>query len=587
VKLVVVVALAGCLTAPTTPTPICTKNDDCDTAHGEVCDEGMCWGNPPPGPFLVAVTPPSDRDLAPTETVLDSIPANGYAGDLALDNPVSFAGRVEAFCATSCTHASVAATITIARPSKFPGGAGFHLQIPSKPDLTDISENSFKVSLPPTLAGDAMYTVTIVPDGRGDMPTGTITPAQLVPPTQLQLQLDGTGGPRLVTLGAATLPVIDGFVQTSIGVKLPHHRVVALGHWDKDAPFTEVSTVAYTDTSGHYAITLSAGLVGNIDIVAKSYDPDPAPVLHVGAVPVTTASINISQPASIGGPVNIPVTIRGVNGDGEVVPVDGASVIVTAQTTPSFPQTAFSIVTAQATTGADGTVVISLVDSPAYNTIYKLGVIPPQSSSFSVIYDEDFVIGSDYSDVRLGSRLALHGVVLDADNNPAGGVAVTAQPSLKFTWSLDDDSQKFLAQIPAATAITSDDGRFVVFVDRQLGPVWGAYDLAFEPATSSHAPNFLDTSIDVLRDGRTDLVRNEKLPPAAFIKGRIVDGMTTKNPVIGGEVRVFQVPSDYAAKVCGFVMNAPPGCPIPAALLGRGTSDDVGVVRMTLPRMQP
>jgi hypothetical protein len=166
-------------------------------------------------------------------------------------------------------------------------------------------------------------------------------------------------------------------------------------------------------------------------------------------------------------------------------------------------------------------------------------------------------------------------------------VAVTAQPSLKLNWSLDDHSQQFLAQIPAATAITPDTGDFVVFVDPQIGDVWATYDLAFEPATSSHAPNLVKTQIDIPRDaGRTDDdLGTIQIPEAAFIHGRIVDHST--NPVEGGEVRVFATPiymNPNNADLCIQTMHVPPGCPIPAVLLGHGTSDGLGIVRLTLPR---
>jgi hypothetical protein len=199
-----------------------------------------------------------------------------------------------------------------------------------------------------------------------------------------------------------------------------------------------------------------------------------------------------------------------------------------------------------------------------------------------VILDDEFTLGDDHSDIRLSPRLAVHGIVVDENGDPIGGVAVTAQAALRFMWSLEAAPQAFVAEVPAATSITSDAGDFVVFVDPLITGAWGSYDFAFEPATSSTSPNWVVPQIDVPREPmRTDfdlgVVRS---PSAAFIHGRIVDRST--NPVGGGEVRIFTTPS-YPT-LCAEAQHAPAGCPIPAILEGHGTSDDVGVVRMRLPR---
>ncbi|MBV8763235.1 MAG: hypothetical protein JO257_38480, partial [Deltaproteobacteria bacterium] len=93
----VLVLAAGCLSIPSKERPACTMDSDC--ASGEVCGEGVCWGNPPMGMFAAALVPPSDRDDV-VQTQLGSlmIPQNGWLGDVALEAPVTFSGRVEAYC---------------------------------------------------------------------------------------------------------------------------------------------------------------------------------------------------------------------------------------------------------------------------------------------------------------------------------------------------------------------------------------------------------------------------------------------------------------------------------------------------------
>jgi hypothetical protein len=48
-------------------------------------------------------------------------------------------------------------------------------------------------------------------------------------------------------------------------------------------------------------------------------------------------------------------------------------------------------------------------------------------------------------------------------------------------------------------------------------------------------------------------------------------------------LKIFQLP-DVAPSYCEELRNAPANCPIPAQLLGRGTSDVAGTVRVSLPR---
>ena len=63
--------LAGCLDVPSGPDVECSTTSDCDSASGEICDEGVCWGNPPQGMYAVVISPPSSRkDLVPRELTM-------------------------------------------------------------------------------------------------------------------------------------------------------------------------------------------------------------------------------------------------------------------------------------------------------------------------------------------------------------------------------------------------------------------------------------------------------------------------------------------------------------------------------------
>src|SRR5262249_2644908 len=131
--------------------------------------------------------------------------------------------------------------------------------------------------------------------------------------------------------------------------------------------------------------------------------------------------------------------------------------------------------------------------------------------------------------------------------------------------------------------ITLGDGGFYVYVDPLIAGAWGYYDLEFEPPMTSGAPLWTVSDLAIPRSLMVTSVELDKvtIPDAAWIHGRITDsgGM----PVGGGELRVF-VPPPPNPSLCTQVAHAPDDCAIPAQLVGHGTSDDTGTVRLTLAR---
>ena len=122
-RLLALTLLAGCLSVPRQQKPACSSSDDC--GGGEVCDEGVCYGNPPAGMFAAALGAPSDRtNVVQTELPQLAVPSDGWLGDVVIDSPITLAGRVVAYCAApmACTDATLPATITVTRASLFPGG---------------------------------------------------------------------------------------------------------------------------------------------------------------------------------------------------------------------------------------------------------------------------------------------------------------------------------------------------------------------------------------------------------------------------------------------------------------------------------
>jgi hypothetical protein len=207
-------------------------------------------------------------------------------------------------------------------------------------------------------------------------------------------------------------------------------------------------------------------------------------------------------------------------------------------------------------------------------------VIPPANSALGIVFDAPFSL-SNTAPIRLLSRVEMHGRVVDQAGNPISGISVTARPSLRFRWSLDSDPQQFLRKVPDATYITSADGTFIVWVDGLVGDIYSGYDLELDAPAGSPVPSWFVTDIQMPRPVPDAIYLPDiAFPDAAFVHGTIVDSAGLMVP--GGELRIFKVDNDMS--LCDMVPRAPTDCTIPAQVLGHGTSDDVGVVKLTLPR---
>jgi protocatechuate 3,4-dioxygenase beta subunit len=576
-------SLAGCLNVPSATQTACSTDNDCDSTAGEVCDEGVCWGDPPTGSFAATLGAPSTRsDLVPVEMPLLSIPGDGYLGDLALDAPVTLSGRVETEDRTS-----VDATITISRPSLFAGGPGFKAVVSSSPNVSGVS---FTVAVPPTHDGDPPYQILVMPNGRGDALADSTAVGRSVPPAYTTLSIgDNTVAPTM-TLGDPALTTVSGVVLDTTGKPLPHYRVSALGRWDAETSPSEVSSVAYTGSDGAYAITLAAGLFGGVTVVAKPYDTV-APTLELSGFTITASSThNLSQPANLGTPIALTVPVEGLDSGGSASPVVGARVTITASAVstnlPNVQQTA--TMTVEDITDASGNAHLTIVGGGTLGNNYTLSIVPPASSNLGAVFEEPLSLTglgptATLDTDRLDPRIAIRGVVVDTDGDPLSNVSVTVRPSLKFLWSLAAEPQAFVTAIPPPTTVTPPTGDFVLWVDPIVAGVWGDYDLDFEPAAGSDTPNWTLTQQEVPRQsGQADLsLGNVTIPSPSFIHGRITD--SAGNVVPGGQLRIFELQS--STELCTDTIDPPmTSCAVPAIVRGSGTADADGKVRLSLPR---
>lgn len=583
-KLLLALSLAACISVPPKPGAMCETTSDC--ASGEVCQEGVCWGDPPMGTFAATLAPPAARaDLVASEIPALVIPQSGWVDSLQLAAPVTISGRVEAYCAPSspsCITTSLGAKITFTRKSSFAGGPLFsdgELSKDSVPRGTD----SFSAFLPATGETDPPYTVTIVPDGRDTTPPSSgMSPAMLAPPMHMTLAVPASTSTTFV-LGSATSRTISGTISNGT-TALTKYRVVAIGQWDAASPPTEVSTISYS-TDGSFHITIADAITGPVTLKADPYaDGVVAPTLRLNDVQPGTSQVQVLQPANLGSPIDVTIPVVGVTGAGAVAPVSGAHVIVEGTFDPTFAYSTHAVLHVETTTADDGLAHVTVLDGSALRGTYKLRVVPPASSSLGVIFDQPLVFDATgvVDPQRLPSRVALSGKAIDTSGAPVRNLSITARPSLRFQWSLDPVSRAFLtSEIPPATAVTADSGDFVVWVDPYIAQVWGHYDVAFEPQDGSDVPSWTLPDVEIPRvNNLTTVPLDVTIPDAAFIHGALAD--PSGGAVVGGELRIYEVITDLS--LCSQVAFPPQNCVIPAPLVGHGTSDAMGIVRLTLAR---
>jgi hypothetical protein len=573
---------AACLEVREEEPPMCETTADCDA--GEVCDEGVCWGNPPAGALAAVVSPPSERaDLVSREVLmLPQISGDGWIEDMHLEAAVTLKGQLRALCETPCDGLTLAATITVTRPSVFSGGPGFR-------KVVTVEDENFEIKLPATKAGERPFTVTVVPSGRDAPGTGTLF-AGAVPPMQVELAVPSNLSGSVLQLGGFNLTRISGSIRTSSGAPLPGYRVVALGRWAADQPPTEVSTVDFTGLSGDYELKLSRDLVGTVEVVARPFGVGLRPELRAGGLPVAEDSTRslVLPSTSTGAEVPIRIMVDHMDSGGEIAPVAGARVMISGSVVDASGSMRFS---SEGFTTKDGAAQLKLLDTPELVQSYKLSIIPPPSSKASAVFGKPFTTLPATSSHRLGTRIAITGTVYDADDQPVKDISVTARPSVRFLWSLEPEAQAFLGEIPASTAVTPDTGEFVLFVDHALpggaqgATVWGHYDLAFEPpAAKARVPSWTRTDVELPRDAAQSTLelKSIHLPDAAYVRGYVYDDEDAT--VEGAELRLYRVQLDPT--LCDATRFEPQGsCPIPPLLMGRAASDEDGIARLTLPRL--
>ncbi len=605
-----VAALTGCLETkmPANPIePMCELDTDCDYVNGEVCGDGICWGNPPEtSQFALVLEPATDTpDLARTDLTSLDITRNGTLRGLVFDEVVTLSGRVMLACDVGADplvcdpNRSIAATIRISRPARFPGGPEWSRTVIAAPDVAG-NEVAFRVEVPRSQPGEEPYEVLITPDdGNASGGATGVSPAELAPPLRFDYAALGDKVGVDWTLGEPSQhKIIQGRVVDAVGVGLPGMQVFALGRWDPLSPLERASSITMTDEQGYYWLRSPIDMLDIYDIVAQPEPGKVAPSLRAlsvyipdpkGPVTVETVTIDDLRMPGFAQPVSFGVPVLGTDSGGDLVPVPGAKVelesvlVQDARTLVMFSSQGF--------TDANGNATLTLIPGAVtQNRSYRARVTPPADSLHAALYAKAIDVGpgnpidtSFLAGLTLAQRVGVGGTIVRDDGTPVENATVTARVSTWFRWHLELGDQALLSNVQLPEATTDASGQFLLWLDPTLLGKDAEYDLAFSPPARSGAPRWTRTRVSVANTDELDVVDlgTVPLPSASYARGMVRDASGQVVP--GAEVRLYQLNMD--SSLCdGAIRPASVElCEPPAILRGVWRADDMGQVQVILP----
>lgn len=598
---------SGCIEAPVASpmqSAMCESNSDCDVSAGEVCSQGICWGDPPAQPYAAVLIPPEGRtDLIRTELPLLAIAPDGTLDKLAFAKPVTVEGRVVVTCKLSTPEApcdpdrSIAAQIYVTRPSRIPGAPPYVTTVPSVAGA-EAGTPSFVLRLPPGQAGET-YDVTVVPLDQAD--DGA---AYQAPPARFTIEATEDRKELVWALGdPAELRTVRGRVIDAVGEAVPGMRVFAIARGIPMELAARNSSLGITDDTGAFTMRIpqSALDVDIIDLVIEPREPGAAPTLRVRELLVPAPALTEDEAVDVGS-FRMPsygelqsftVPVVGIDSGGNKVPIAQAEVGITTylEALDSRIEATFST---QAYTNDDGNVTLALIPgSGVENRRYVARVIAPPGSQHASIHALELDVGSTQGGVleaiRLGNRTVVTGTIVTADGQPAAGTVVTSDLSLAFRWNLAPAPRSTVDLLQQPQVVTNQSGDFLLWLDGQLLDMPARYDLEIRPADPL-LPQWTLRDVDPTQRERdadpVDLGRLE-LPEASYARGDVVgpDGL----PVTGAKVGLYAISQDQT--LCE-TADWPSGsdsqdCVVPPAYLGPFPSRDNGSVMLVLPDPRP
>jgi hypothetical protein len=593
--------VAACLPAPEDPffEPMCETTDDCNSGAGEICDQGVCWGDPPPVPLAAHISPPPELYgyLVANEVPELVIDQSGTMATLQFETPELLIGRVLIECPDDAGQdcvpgVSVAARVDIERPPRITGGPAYDPQpVLAAPDLSD-GEIAFAIPVPASLPGE-LYRVTIIPDDgstSGILYEGR-SPAELAPPERFYVEVTPGSGAIDISreIGqVAQLKTIVGRIENAVGQGLAGISVKAEAATE-GGRVERVSTKAITDEDGAFSLRVPIDLA-KADLVATPSDLTTAPVLRIHDVDVSlddgtnVVELETFRAPPHASPVVFNLKVQGTVGNGTLGGVAAADVELT--TTLSNPDASVvATFTARATSDGAGEVEIALI--PAFadaNRTYRMRVTPQPNTSYGAVFDQELSIGPAggwLPEVVLPQRVRVSGRLFRDTGEPLEGASVTAHTSTSFYWGLELMTQEALTGIDLPTSLVAADGSFVLWLDPLIADELTYYDLEVNPPSGAALPRWTIPDVGVDPDARAleGVELGGKIQPApSFARGAILgpDGF----PLAGASITVYELPTDYS--ICAAYGGDE--CAPPAIPRGTWTADENGEVRCVLPR---
>lgn len=590
---------------------MCDETADCDVEAGEVCDDGVCWGDPPEGvSFAAVLVPPDDRTDLPVAAIQTlSIAEDGTIVGLDFPPAVQVSGRVLLACPPiemdpdpvyDCgPERSVGAQITIEGVSPFVGGPVLSRTIAAAGALGP-GEVAFSFLLPRDPAAE--YRITITPDDTAG--GATMAPGEIAPPRQLTITADDDRQVDWVLGDPDELKTIRGCVENVVGDGAPYAgmHVQALGRWSQLSPVTRASSRSYTDEAGCFTLRVPIKMLDEFDIVVQPAPGAVLPTLQLRGEfvrdPIEGELVeHIIEPAlvmpSAPAPTSFRLPVEALGSAGGQEPVPGAAVKLT--TVFPLPDTETRDVevtfTAEAVTSAleadePGVAELELYPGSEENRVYAVQVVPPPDSQFQSAFALEVPVGVGgegqvLQPVALNRRAALTGMALTSVGEPLESAPVEASASSSLKLSVESaEVGAILDQLQFPSATTDEGGSFLVWVDRELAGQVATYDIDVRPAPfSSEAPSWTFEDIAVPAEGESVDLGHLVLPEASYARGIVRD--RRGQPVAGAELRLYQLgAADYCTRVLEI---GDADCEPPAHLRGIWASDESGTVKVVLP----
>lgn len=586
VAAVAAVAAAGCLEAGRPPVDRveCAIDDDCRRGEGEVCDDGVCWGDPPDARFAAVLGPPAGysglavaTELAELDLDDDGWFDDGRSAGLTLASAVRVSGQVRAPCPPApaidpCSGSlAVPGALRWARRSAIQGLPD--VVVPTAMQLNS-GGGGFEVFLPRP-GETTTYTVTFTPS-TAPLGPGLPSPASFLPPYRASVTIGPGEGSELVR--DVTLPgaprTLSGQIVVAGGSAAGWRVHAEAGDGTVQGALTLASSVATTSATGEFSLAL----IDDEDVVDLVFEPTALPGGEVEPPRVrlrdhvVTAALPVLTLPPVERLIAVPVTVTGTDGSGAQAPVSGATVVARLDQ----PMGAVFLRHQATATTAGGVASLQLLlGSEATPLRYQLHVLPGPTSQLASVHGVELAVAGvvPTAAVQLPLGRALVGKVLDEHGFGLPGATVTAAIATATLCELTSDSLRVARDLAPVQATTNSKGEFTLFVDPDLGETSLRYDLAVAPAAGAWAPRWTFPAQPLSNEHR-----ELWLPAAAHVRARVLD--PTGAPAGDTVVTLYEVTDKPAP--CAIGTQGSGGQAIVRAV---ATSGPDGLVRAILPRL--